>query len=206
GTNTSGSTTNGSDGLASGTQVIAPVTAPATVGTTSLGLLGDSTATGNTGTSTAPAGTNTSGSTNGSDGLASGNQVIAPVTAPITVGGASVGIAGDSSSAVVPPVVAPPAVNPPVVTPPVATPPLVFGPAIAPPAAAAEGPSPLELPGTNMAPAAASVTPLAASGRSNTGANLLANTGANLDLVTAALLLLAGGMIVMLALTRRRKA
>ncbi|MEO5316969.1 chaplin family protein, partial [Arthrobacter sp. CC3] len=97
-TGTTGSTTNGSDGLASGTQVIAPVTAPATVGTTSLGLLGDSTATGNTGTTTAPAGTNTSGSTNGSDGLASGTQVIAPVTAPVTVGTTSLGLLGDSTA------------------------------------------------------------------------------------------------------------
>jgi hypothetical protein len=172
-----------------------------------LGLLGDSTATTENTGGTAPAGTGTTGSTtNGSDGLASGTQVIAPVAAPVTVGGASVGIGGDSSSTVVPPVVAPPVVNPPVVTPPVATPPLVFGPAIAPPAAAAEGPSPLELPGTNMALAAASVTPLAASGPANKGASLLANTGANLDLVTVALLLLTGGMTIMLALTRRRTA
>jgi hypothetical protein len=35
---------------------------------------------------------------------------------------------------------------------------------------------------------------------------MLANTGANVGLVTAALLLLAIGMIIMLVLSRRRKA
>ena len=38
-------TTSGKDGLLSGTQVVAPVTAPISLGATSLGLLGDSAAT-----------------------------------------------------------------------------------------------------------------------------------------------------------------
>ncbi len=38
-------TTSGKDGLLSGTQVVAPVTAPISLGGTSLGLLGDSAAT-----------------------------------------------------------------------------------------------------------------------------------------------------------------
>jgi hypothetical protein len=182
--------TNGSDGLASGTQVVAPVTAPITVGTTSLGLLGDSTATtqGDTTTndSTAPAGTTTpAASTNGSDGLASGTRVVAPLSLPIGVRGASVGIVGDSSSTVV-------------------TPPLVFGPAVAPPVTVTEGPSSLAVAGTNTAPAGIQMAPAAAGAPS--AAPMLANTGASLGLVTSALLLLAGGMIIMFVLGRRKKA
>ena len=97
-------TTTGSDGLLSGTQVNAPVTAPITLGATSLGLLGDSAATTD-GTPTtvgqpapAPAPGN---STTGSDGLLSGTQVNTPVTAPITLGAAAVGVVGESSTAVV---------------------------------------------------------------------------------------------------------
>jgi hypothetical protein len=200
-------TTSGSDGLASGTQVVAPVTAPITLGTTSLGLLGDSTATteGDNGGTTAPAGTTTpAASTNGSDGLASGTQVVAPISLPITIGGASVGIGSDSSSTVVPPVVAPPVDMTPVVTPPVVTPPLVFGPAVAPPVTVTEGPSSLAVAGTNTASAGIQMAPAAAGAPS--AAPMLANTGANLGLVTSALLLLAGGMIIMFVLGRRKKA
>ncbi|ABK02491.1 conserved hypothetical protein [Arthrobacter sp. FB24] len=206
GTTTPAASTNGSDGLASGTQVVAPVTAPITLGTTSLGLLGDSTATteGDNG-GTAPAGTTTpAASTNGSDGLASGTQVVAPISLPVTIGGASVGIGSDSSSTVVPPVVAPPVDMAPVVTPPVVTPPLVFGPAVAPPVTVTEGPSSLAVAGTNTAPAGIQMAPAAAGAPS--AAPMLANTGANLGLVTSALLLLAGGMIIMFVLGRRKKA
>ncbi|MEQ4521066.1 cell wall anchor protein, partial [Pseudarthrobacter sp. B907] len=70
-------TTSGSDGLASGTQVIAPVTAPVTLGATSIGLLGDSAAT-NGGTNPAAPASSTGGSTtSGNDGAASGTQATA---------------------------------------------------------------------------------------------------------------------------------
>ena len=112
-------TTSGSDGLLSGTQVNAPVTAPITLGATSLGLLGDSTA--ETGSTPATAGQPApapGNSTTGSDGLVSGTQVNAPVTAPITLGAASVGVVGESSPAVV----NPPAVNLPVANQPAGAP------------------------------------------------------------------------------------
>ncbi|MDB5876237.1 MAG: hypothetical protein JWQ07_5679, partial [Ramlibacter sp.] len=93
-----GNTTTGTDGIASGTQVAAPVTAPVTLGSTSLGLLGDSTAaTGSpAGTATAP-GAGTGNTTTGTDGIASGTQVAAPVTAPVTLGSTSLGLLGDST-------------------------------------------------------------------------------------------------------------
>ncbi len=95
----SGSSTSGSDGVGSGTQVVAPITAPINLGATSAGLLGDSSAT-NTGTSggTAPTGTNSGSTTSGSDGIGSGTQVVAPITAPINLGATSAGLLGDSSA------------------------------------------------------------------------------------------------------------
>ncbi len=92
-------TTTGSDGLLSGTQVTAPISIPVNLGATSLGLLGDSTATtGGTSTGTAPAAPAGSTSTTGADGILSGTQVTAPVTAPINLGATSVGALGDSTA------------------------------------------------------------------------------------------------------------
>ena len=109
-------TTTGSDGLLSGTQLNTPVTAPITLGATSLGLLGDSAATtdGTPATAGQPTPAPAPGnSTTGSDGLLSGTQLNTPVTAPITLGAASVGVVGESSTAVVnQPTVNQPAVAP----------------------------------------------------------------------------------------------
>ena len=101
---TSGASTSGSDGIGSGTQVVAPVAVPINLGATSAGLLGDSSAT-NTGTGssgstggTAPTGTTSGSTTSGSDGVGSGTQVVAPITAPINLGSTSAGLLGDSSA------------------------------------------------------------------------------------------------------------
>ena len=69
-------TTTGSDGLLSGTQVTAPISIPVNLGATSLGLLGDSTATtgGGTATRTAPAAPTGSASTTGADGILSRSE------------------------------------------------------------------------------------------------------------------------------------
>ncbi|WP_285243325.1 chaplin family protein [Pseudarthrobacter sp. fls2-241-R2A-127] len=96
--NAADTTTSGNDGLLSGTQVMAPVTIPINVGSTSFGLLGDSAAsTQNAGTPAAPAPA-PAASTGGGDGIASGTQVVAPVTAPINLGATSVGLVGDSAA------------------------------------------------------------------------------------------------------------
>jgi hypothetical protein len=91
-------TTTGADGILSGTQVIAPVSIPINLGSTSLGLLGDSAATTGGNGHTAPAPAPATASTTGADGILSGTQVIAPITAPVSLGATSVGAIGDSTA------------------------------------------------------------------------------------------------------------
>ena len=96
-----GATTDGDDGIAGGSQVIAPIAAPITAGGNAISVLGDSqstdagTATGTTGNGT---GTGTGATTNGDDGIAGGTQVVAPIGAPITAGGNAISVLGDSQS------------------------------------------------------------------------------------------------------------
>ncbi|WP_285246667.1 DUF320 domain-containing protein [Pseudarthrobacter sp. efr-133-R2A-89] len=94
--------TNGGDGIASGTQVVAPITVPITLGATSVGAVGDSAAStqspATSGTAPAAPAPAPAASTGGGDGIASGTQVVAPVTAPINLGATSVGLVGDSAA------------------------------------------------------------------------------------------------------------
>jgi hypothetical protein len=87
--------------VAGGTQVVAPVTAPVTVSGNAVSVLGDSRSSG-CGTTVAPGagGSNGAGSasTSGEDSVAGGTQVVAPVTAPVTVGGNAVSVVGDSTT------------------------------------------------------------------------------------------------------------
>ncbi len=92
-------TTSGKDGLLSGTQVVAPVTAPISLGGTSLGLLGDSAATTSAPAPAAGSGAAPAASTSGSNGIGSGTQIVAPVTVPINLGSSSVGLLGGSTAA-----------------------------------------------------------------------------------------------------------
>ncbi|MEJ1112891.1 cell wall anchor protein, partial [Paenarthrobacter sp. CCNWYY172] len=97
-------TTNGSSSIGSGTQVVAPVTVPMNLGSSSVGLLGGSTV-ASPATPAAPAaatGSTPAAGTSGSGGIASGTQVVAPVTVPITVGSTSAGVLGDSSATTTP--------------------------------------------------------------------------------------------------------
>ena len=93
-------TTTGSDGIASGTQVVPVVSIPVTVSGNGIGLLGDGTSTGSsTGTGSAGASSGTSGATTtGSDGIASGTQVVPVVSIPVTVSGNGIGLLGDGTS------------------------------------------------------------------------------------------------------------
>ncbi|WP_232481371.1 hypothetical protein [Arthrobacter sp. YN] len=92
-------TTSGKDGVLSGTQVIAPVTAPIFTGATSLELLGDSAATVSAPGTAGGSGHAPAGTTNGSNSIGSGTQVVAPVTVPINLGSSSVGLLGGSTAA-----------------------------------------------------------------------------------------------------------
>ena len=89
--------TNGDDGLLSGTQVVAPITAPVEVSDNSLSLLGDSFADSSADADPAPA-PETDAQTSGVDGTASGTQVVADADAPVTVTDNSVAVLGTSST------------------------------------------------------------------------------------------------------------
>ena len=93
--------TSGEDGIASGNQAIVSVDVPVTVTDNAVSVIGDSTVVN---TAPAPATAPTEATapnegpvTTGEDGILSGNQVLASVTAPITVSGNAVSGIGDST-------------------------------------------------------------------------------------------------------------
>ena len=89
--------TSGQDGTGSGTQALADVTAPVTVGGDAVSVIGDSTSSGSTadtGGTGGTAATGTAPTTSGSGGTLSGTQIAAPITAPVTVGGNAVSVIG----------------------------------------------------------------------------------------------------------------
>ena len=92
-------TTSGSDGVGSGTQALVNVVVPITVTGNSVSVVGDSATAGAAPaapSATAPAAP--AASTSGEDSILSGTQVIAPITAPITVAGNAISVIGDSQS------------------------------------------------------------------------------------------------------------
>ena len=97
---TGGSTTSGEDSVLGGTQVVAPVTAPVTVGGNAISVVGDSRSDGATtgGTTGVPASGTGGSTTSGEDSVLGGTQVVAPVTAPVTVGGNAVSVVGDTTT------------------------------------------------------------------------------------------------------------
>jgi hypothetical protein len=102
GTTRAGTTsTSGADSVAGGTQVVAPVSVPVTVGGNAVSVIGDSRSSDG-GTGVASGGSDSAGigstSTSGEDSLAGGTQVVAPVSVPVTVGGNAVSVIGDSST------------------------------------------------------------------------------------------------------------
>ncbi|WP_020098328.1 chaplin family protein, partial [Microbacterium sp. 11MF] len=96
--------TSGSDGLGSGTQVVAPVKAPVTVKDTAVSVIGDSktestdAAAPAAPSSHAPSSPAPSATTDGSDGAVSGTQVVAPITVPVTVEDVAISVIGDSTT------------------------------------------------------------------------------------------------------------
>ena len=93
-------TTSGSDGTASGTQVVAPVAAPVSVSGNAISVLGDSSSTGSTAPApaSAPAATLAPAMTTGNNSLLGGTQGLISVDVPIELTGNAVSAAGDSSS------------------------------------------------------------------------------------------------------------
>jgi len=93
--------TDGVSGVLSGTQALVEVAVPVTVTGNSVAVVGDSASTD----ATAPqqpaetdAATTPAPVTDGADGAASGTQLVAPVQAPVTVGGNAVSVLGDSTT------------------------------------------------------------------------------------------------------------
>ncbi|WP_283139310.1 chaplin family protein [Rhizohabitans arisaemae] len=93
-----GNTTTGKSGVISGNQVIAPITAPVNACGNAVAALGlaDAHCKGGSKVTTGPGGGwNT---TSGQSGVAAGNQVIAPITAPVNACGNAVGALGDAGA------------------------------------------------------------------------------------------------------------
>ncbi|WP_313357478.1 chaplin family protein, partial [Microbacterium sp.] len=90
--------TSGSDGILAGTQGLVSVTAPITVTGNSISVLGDSAVTAGEGEASAPAeAPMTDAATSGDDGILGGTQVLAPITAPVTVTGNGISVLGESA-------------------------------------------------------------------------------------------------------------
>ncbi|GGO61786.1 chaplin family protein [Nonomuraea cavernae] len=95
-----GNTTSGRSGVLAGNQVVAPITAPINACGNAVAALGLAEAHCKGGASVSPqqgsgAGGNT---TSGRSGVLAGNQVVAPITAPINVCGNAVAVLGDAAA------------------------------------------------------------------------------------------------------------
>ncbi|HET6969326.1 MAG TPA: chaplin family protein [Ornithinibacter sp.] len=92
------SSTSGADSVAGGNQVEAPVTAPVTVNGNAVSVIGDSHSQGATSTATGGGAGTGDASTSGVDSVLGGNQLLAPIAAPVGIGGNAVGVIGDAHS------------------------------------------------------------------------------------------------------------
>src|SRR5690348_1979642 len=92
-------TTNGSQSLLGGNQVTAPVTAPVTIVGNAVSVLGSNAVT-HTAPSTPSGGTagHPTQVTSGRQSIGGGNQVNAPVYAPVTVSGNAVAVGGSNAT------------------------------------------------------------------------------------------------------------
>ncbi|MCG7418197.1 DUF320 domain-containing protein [Microbacterium sp. ACRRU] len=90
--------TNGGDSLLGGNQLITPVSLPITIGGNAVSGIGDSTTEGATTTGGTSGGLLGDITTDGGDSLLGGNQLITPISLPITIGGNAVSVIGDSTT------------------------------------------------------------------------------------------------------------
>lgn len=95
-----GNHTSGQSGVGSGNQVVAPITAPLNVCGNAAAVLGVSNAHCKGGATVSPHnGVGGGGnSTSGRSGVLAGNQVVAPITAPVNVCGNAVAVLGDAAA------------------------------------------------------------------------------------------------------------
>jgi len=93
-----GVSTAGLEGVLAGTAAVVAVDVPVTVAGNAVGVLGDASSDSSTATSTTAGSGGSGATTSGEDGLLSGTQALADVTAPVTIGGNAIGILADASS------------------------------------------------------------------------------------------------------------
>ncbi|WP_433249034.1 chaplin family protein [Streptosporangium sp. CA-135522] len=94
-----GNTTSGRSGVLAGNQVVAPITAPINVCGNAVALAGKAFAGCRGGVSVKNGGRGAGGNTtSGRSGVLAGNQVVAPITAPINVCGNAVAVLGDAAA------------------------------------------------------------------------------------------------------------
>ncbi|WP_327048555.1 chaplin family protein [Microbispora sp. NBC_01189] len=94
-----GNVTSGRSSILGGNQVVAPVTAPVNVCGNSVAVLGKAHAGCRGGAAVLGGGAGAGGNvTSGRHGILAGNQVVAPITAPINVCGNSVAVLGDAAA------------------------------------------------------------------------------------------------------------
>lgn len=88
--------TDGSDGIASGSQVVADAAAPVTAGGNAISVVGDSSSSGSDVSSPADGGS-PAAFTSGDNGIAGGTQLVTGANAPVTLGGNAISVVGDST-------------------------------------------------------------------------------------------------------------
>jgi hypothetical protein len=94
-----GNRTDGRHSVLGGNQVVAPITAPVNVCGNAVALLGEAFAACRGGASVRGGGVNAGGNrTDGRHSVLGGNQVVAPITAPINVCGNAVAVLGDAAA------------------------------------------------------------------------------------------------------------
>ncbi|TDD47042.1 chaplin [Nonomuraea terrae] len=95
-----GNRTSGAGGVLSGNQVVAPITAPVNVCGNAVALIGRAFAGCKGGATVKQSGSGGAGGnrTSGAGGVLSGNQLIAPITAPINVCGNAAAVLGDAAA------------------------------------------------------------------------------------------------------------
>ncbi|MEN3533542.1 chaplin family protein [Microbispora sp. ZYX-F-249] len=94
-----GNVTSGRGSILGGNQVVAPITAPVNVCGNAVSVIGRSQAGCRGGASVLGGGVGAGGNiTSGKHGILAGNQIVAPITAPINVCGNSVAVLGDAAA------------------------------------------------------------------------------------------------------------
>src|SRR5690606_34252194 len=89
--------TDGADGVLSGTQLLGDLGIPVMLGGNAISLLGDASSTGASTASAGSAAGDPEGTTSGTDSTPGGTQLLADAGVPVTLGGNAISLLGDAS-------------------------------------------------------------------------------------------------------------